>query len=621
MGSGRWGGPFNDGSNPHRYHRHVSGEPKERSRSGTNSAPTVTKHGEPLSWPLVERRRSTVAFESTERRAAGDPSSAGLAGRVVETTPLTPFRIAALVGAIARGHQMFHWSDGSLVVCTAIVAAYTAFVVWQPVSHTRSMASRLRTVGEAAIMAGVVMATGGWLSPFTLCLIPTVMLATFVGGALFSGEVVAGVSLVVTLQYLADVGVRRGGADAAVWIALLALVTATSGFSYRAAQRTAAERQVALQRVGRLAEANALLFSLQRVAQTLPASLDLEEVLDSTVSRVRSLIDAPTLTVLLMGDGHDSFDVARAVGHTPPVTIAATELPVPLREALSAPKTIRVDATPAPGHCLAAGTGSGIYAAMRARGAVVGLIAVESSQRGRFDEQHAEVLHGLAEPFGIAIDNARLFRRLRLASADEERNRIARDLHDHIGSSLAYLGFELDRSIAASERGELVGPTLRDLREQVTTMVGEVRETLYDLRSDVSPDRDLAGTLAEFVQHLRGRSGLDVSLQCEQHVRVNINAERELWNIARESLINVERHAQATHVEVEWRSSPTVATLTVRDDGIGMLFGAGRADSYGLRGMRERAAHIGAQLTTESAPVGTVIRVVLEQPRGTHPWD
>ena len=360
---------------------------------------------------------------------------------------------------------------------------------------------------------------------------------------------------------------------------------------------------------------------MQRVAQTLPASLDLEDVLDSTVSRVRSLIDAPVLTVLLVGDGHASFDVARAVGHTPPVTIAGRDLPAPLQQALTAPKTVRRAVATLPEHALAAGTGSGIYAAMRARGAVVGLIAVESPQPNHFDEQHAEVLHGLAEPFGIAIDNAKLFRRLRLTSADEERNRIARDLHDQIGSSLAYLGFELDRAIAAAERGEPTGPALREVRDQVTTMVGEVRETLYDLRSDVSPERDLAGTLAEFVDRLRGRSGLDVSLRCDQHVRVNINAERELWNIARESLINVERHARATHVEVEWRSSSALATLTVRDDGVGMLFGSGRADSYGLRGMRERAAHIGAQLITESAPMGTMIQVVLEQPKGAHQWD
>ena len=76
---------------------------------------------------------------------------------------------------------------------------------------------------------------------------------------------------------------------------------------------------------------------------------------------------------------------------------------------------------------------SGLYASLRARGTLIGLHRrrVEDAQPLR--RQHIELLNGLIEPFGIAIDNARLFRRIRTIGADEERNRIARDLHDHIG--------------------------------------------------------------------------------------------------------------------------------------------------------------------------------------------
>ena len=602
----------------------MSGEPIERTTpsGGTVEAAGIaaTEHGEPLSWPLVERRRNAAPFEALERRTSATVAKPRVVG-VVEAAPLAPFRIAALIGAIVRGQDDFAWRNWSLLVCTAIVVVHTALLVWRPVTHSAEVRSRLRTIIDAAVITSVVTVTGGWTSPFVLCLVPTAMLAAFVGGAVFSAETVAGASALITLRYFLDVGVRDGAADAALWIALLSVVVATSGLSHRAALRSEVERQVALDRVGMLAEANALLFSLQRVAQTLPASLDLEEVLDSIVSRVRALIEAPTLTVLLVGDGSESFDVARAVGHTPSVTITAHSLPVPLQEALTQPKTVRRTEMLGNDHALSARTRSGIYAAMRARGSVVGLIAVESPEPDHFGEQEAEVLHGLAEPFGIAIDNAKLFRRLRLVSADEERNRIARDLHDDIGSSLAYLGFEIDRSIAEADRGEPMGPALRELREQVTTMVGEVRETLYDLRSEVTEARDLARTLAEFLDRLRGRSGLEVTFECDQQMRLELAAERELWHIARESLINVERHAQATHVAVEWQSSPTVATLTVRDNGVGMLFGSGRVDSYGLRGMRERAANIGAQLTTESATAGTVIRVVLQHPKGTRQWD
>ena len=103
-------------------------------------------------------------------------------------------------------------------------------------------------------------------------------------------------------------------------------------------------------------------------------------------------------------------------------------------------------------------------------------------------------------------------------------------------------------------------------------------------------------------------------------MRLSLSQERELWHIAREALINVERHAQATQASLEWICTPSHAVLTIRDNGVGLLFGSGRVDSYGMRGMRERAATIGAQLTTDSSPTGTVIRVGLHQPKGAREW-
>ena len=518
-----------------------------------------------------------------------------------------------------RGVDMYDWTDWTLTICTAIVAAFTLLSIWRPVPYCNDGRSRMRTVLEAALITGIVIVSGGWNSPFALCLVPTAMLASFVSGTMFSAQVMAGAATLITVDFLRDVGAEEGLPDTALWIGLLALVTVTSGLSYRAAQQSARQQQAALDRMGRLAEANALLFSLQRVAQTLPASLDLDDVLDSTVARVQSLVDHTMLTILLQTDVPDLLEAVRGNGYVPGGTISVHQLPPTMVEALNAPKTVRLDSLSTGAHCLAPGAQSGLYASLRARGSVIGLIAVEAPEANHFGPQQAEILHGLAEPFGIAIDNARLFQRLRIASADEERNRIARDLHDHIGSSLAFLGFEIDRSIAAAERGEPIDTALKDLRAQVTSMVGEVRETLYDLRSDVSESQDLATTLKQFVDRVRGRSGLDIAFTSDQRVRLNLAQERELWHIAREALINVERHAQATQASLEWICTPSHAVLTIRDNGVG-LTGPGRIDSYGMRGMRERAATIGAQLTTDSSPTGTVIRVGLRQPKGARAW-
>lgn len=592
------------------------------------SSQTPTSESEPTSWPLVERRRSHAStYIGVDRRTA-DRIGAKKLVATVQAAPLTPFRIAAMIGATVRGWNTFSATNWELSVAMGLVFAYSAFTIFRPLPYRNDNRTRLRVVVELALVTGAVLTTGGWSSPLAVCLVPTGMLAGFVGGTIFSAQLGAGAAAVITIQYLKDVGAHQAIRESELWIGLLLLVAVTSGVSHRASLESARHQQAALDRVGRLAEANALLFSLQRIAQTLPASLDLQDVLDSTVVRVQSLIEHSMLTILLHNDITNSLTPARIQGYTLDGSRRQLSLPDSAQEALRAPKTVRRDNLSvgsldgsSPPDGLGPGARSGLYAALRARGSVIGIIAVESLEPAHFGQQQAEILHGLAEPFGIAIDNARLFKRLRIASADEERNRIARDIHDDIGSSLAFLGFELDRSITAASRGDSVDQSLKELRLQVSTMIGNIRETLYDLRSDVSETQDLSSTLKQFVDRVRTRSGVDITFESNQSMRLSIAQERELWHIAREALINVERHARATTASVRWVCKPSHAILTIRDDGVGLAVDSPRIDSYGMMGMRERAASIGAQLTTESSPSGTVIRIGLRQPQGARQWD
>jgi len=382
---------------------------------------------------------------------------------------------------------------------------------------------------------------------------------------------------------------------------------------------SARQQLLAQQRVSRLTEANALLFNLQRVAQSLPASLDLDDVLDSTVARIRTLIDSDAVTVLLYSESDRSWDAVRTKGYRGNYSLRTEELPSPLREALLSSRTITIDDLSRPGSGLSDGAKSGLYASLRARGSLVGLIAVEAQRSSHFTTQHSETVNGVIETFGVAIDNARLFRRLRSVGADEERSRIARELHDRIGSSLALLGFEVDRLAGMAKRGEDVHLSLVDLRGQLTSVVSEVRETLYDLRTDVSDSQGLAETLTMFCERVRQRTELDVRLNVTADRRLAILQERELWQIAREAVTNTERHAHATELDVEWRCTARIASLTITDNGRGFTKGTGRPDSYGLLGMRERAASVNAVLEIESEPgKGTKIRVTLGSETGGH---
>jgi signal transduction histidine kinase len=256
-----------------------------------------------------------------------------------------------------------------------------------------------------------------------------------------------------------------------------------------------------------------------------------------------------------------------------------------------------------------------MYAVLPARGAIIGLLSVEHEAIDHFDERNLELLAGFAEPAALAVDNARWFGRLRTVGAEEERNRIARDLHDRIGQSLAYLAFELDRIVKAGARDDDVRPALGELREDVRTVIREVRDTLYDLRTDVSDEQGFLDTLELFLGRVRERSALEVTVRTEETSRLPLPQERELFRIAQEAIVNVERHAAASHVTVTWRCDGQEALLEVADDGQGFPIGrSGRLDSYGLLGMRERAASIGAALDVDSVPDrGTRVRLTLGQ--------
>ena len=144
-------------------------------------------------------------------------------------------------------------------------------------------------------------------------------------------------------------------------------------------------------------------------------------------------------------------------------------------------------------------------------------------------------------------------------------------------------------------------------------MVREVRDTLYDLRTDVSDERTVEDVLTEFGSRVERRSDMKVVLRVDQTARMPQLQERELWRIAQEAIVNAERHSGGTRIDVFWYSDGLEAVAEVRDDGAGMPLGrVGRLDSYGMLGMRERAASIGANLSVESIPRrGVTVRVTL----------
>lgn len=530
------------------------------------------------------------------------------------TTPLWPFRLLALTGAVLLSWADLRAGDPRVIAGLASTICLTGVLIARPTRHAEP-STPTRIVIEHIANVVIVMLTGSWPSPFAIMLIPTTMLAGFAAGTRFALAVTAAATGAISLQHLVGGDLGAATERCLLWTGLLALVAFTCGLAKQAGESASRQREQALARVSQLSEANALLFALQRLAQTMPASLDLDEIVDSTLQRVESLVPADAVALYLANDTDRRLERYRGVGGALPATIDLDEAPASVRSALEAPRTV-LAGTLEPGAALGGGRMSGVYAALQARGTVVGLLVLESAQAGRHDQQAAEIVHGMAEPFGIAIDNARLFRRIRVASADEERSRIARDLHDRVGSSLAFLGFEIDRAQELATRGDDVGPVLGELRTHLTAVIRDVRETLHDLRSDVSEQRSIVEALRTHLDRVAERSGLAVSLDLAGAERLAPGAERELWRLALEAITNVERHARATTVAVRYDVTTEQATLAIADDGIGLNPTAIAADRYGMIGMRERAAAIGAVIRFESSPGrGTTVTVTIDRTR------
>jgi signal transduction histidine kinase len=248
--------------------------------------------------------------------------------------------------------------------------------------------------------------------------------------------------------------------------------------------------------------------------------------------------------------------------------------------------------------------------ALRAQDRIVGLVSIEHSDANAYTDEDASLIAGLASSLALAVDNARWFSRLRTLGAEAERARIARDLHDNVAQSLAYVGFELDRLAVVHDDD----PELKELQGVVRGVVAELRETLYQLRANVSENQDLVDVARDYIVRWSNRTGVETEFS--PHTggrRVPVQVEQELWRILQESLTNVERHADASHAWVSWRIGDGRAQLEVRDDGRGMNTDAVARERYGLVGIRERADAVGAHVTLSSEPEnGTTVLVELE---------
>jgi signal transduction histidine kinase len=210
-----------------------------------------------------------------------------------------------------------------------------------------------------------------------------------------------------------------------------------------------------------------------------------------------------------------------------------------------------------------------------------------------------ERLHSSA----LQLSAALLFTSVHEAATAEERRRLAREVHDGVAQDVASLGYLVD-NLAASTTDPAQAADVALLRKEVSRVVAELRNSVFDLRNETAPGQGLGESIALFARHVGSHSELTVHVTLdESSVRLRPLVEAELLRISQEAINNARRHSGGDNLWVYCRVHPPYAEIEVTDDGAGLQ--SARDDSHGLRIMNERADRIGADLSVESPVDGT----------------
>lgn len=468
-------------------------------------------------------------------------------------------------------------------VVTAVVAALLIGAVSIGVSEVLPRWSLVVPGVEALLVALVA----GWahpgsmevLAPYLVVLAGIVGLSGRVAAVLaaFAGQVVG--LLVAPVLWLGRDGAGDVAMDAAPWV-----LAAVAGGLLSVRARTLGPVGAHHDPDAHYESAYALLTQLRSVARRLSAGLDSDAIAAQLMETVHDHLDdrygavfVKTDSSMLIPLGFRGTGASQVLGPTDPAVL----------DCWSGMKVVQGVAP--------SGDREGRHrTAMPLRVGVRMVGVVCSSSAEPADMSTVRELMKDVDAHSLKLDTALVFDEIRMLATADERQRLAREIHDGIAQEVASLGYVVDDLAASSSDPEII-KGLRELRADLSRVVADLRLSIFDLRSDVSPTNGLGAALSEYVRSVGARSELTVHLTLDEApTRLTPVVEAELLRIAQEAVTNARKHASADHLWVDFWSDPPRARLVVSDDGRGM--GASREDSFGISIMRERAHRIDAEL-------------------------
>ena len=253
-----------------------------------------------------------------------------------------------------------------------------------------------------------------------------------------------------------------------------------------------------------------------------------------------------------------------------------------------------------------------------AQGKPLGLINVATDEWQFLSAADLQLLSAVGAQASVAIERARLFAQSAEYGALEERNRLAREIHDTLAQGLSAITLQLETAEALLDaaNADRARKSLHQALALARTSLDEARRTMMDLRAAPLEGRTLAGALQALADEWATKANLPVGFEIAGDAgNLPLRVEAGLYRVAQEALTNVSRHAQAQHVRLCLTVTPDQAQLIVEDDGRGFDPSQTPKDRYGLIGLNERVKLLGGTLKLESS-LGAGTRVEANIPLG-----
>jgi signal transduction histidine kinase len=376
----------------------------------------------------------------------------------------------------------------------------------------------------------------------------------------------------------------------------------------------------------RVAGQTQALSTINAITAVVSRSFDLDEILQDALDKTLEITEMEAGVALRLNEEEQSLNLMAQRGLSPVLTDYLCHLPLTNEAAVQAagpslPIIRRVMDYPL-GKWRELLTEEGwrlvVSIPLSAKGRFLGTINLFTGTIRAPVMEHLSLLAAIGQQIGVAMENAELYEQAQRLAAAEERQRLARDLHDSVTQALYAVTLYAEAASRLLTTGEtaLAAEHLHDLRATAQDALRELRLLIFELRPPLLEKNGLVAALQSRLETVEERSGLRTLFSVEGlngSERLPLEVETGLYRIAQEALNNILKHAQAHEVSVRlnYLAPEARVVLEIRDDGQGfeMFNGAGKG-RFGLQTMRERATLLGGTLQITSQPgEGTQVKV------------